>query len=765
MTANEKAGTASPAEKIRAFAARIVKLSRMIVPGRAHKAPGRLPRWLVLARFCFVTGKKFMDDDCMTKASSIAYTSIVSLVPTLTVILTVYSVFSGVGDQKEEFFSKISLFMLDHNIRINIDPVFAAISGLIDNAGKIGVIGSVIMIFSATAMLRSLEKSINDVWKIRAQRPIFLKVIYYWSALTLGPILIIAGATAATTVQQAFSSPNYEAVAMTGKDVWVAGNKNKIMKGDITTLALEDIPLETVDFDNQKVYRYDTASRSLVLTEERIDAIQFKKHRFLDIQFAGSDGWIIGDRGIVLLTGNGGETWRLRKIGDFNLNDILMLDRDRGFVAAESGVIYATSDGGSTWQARAIEGATSNFNSLAFSGQTGIAAGNRGTALLTRDGGATWELRQISVARRGNILTDLKCAQFTGGGVLWITGEKGVILKSPDGGNSWESRSFMQENYSVVHFTSEKEGFVAGGGGMVLRTENGGESWKKFRIPTDMVNALHFSKGHILAAGKNGLIMVSRDNGATWDGMAGKPFLAILLNFFAPFLFIWTLFLFIYIVLPNTKVPFRYGALGATFTAAVWVAFILFFIVYIKAFASGTFAIYGALVSIPFFLLLVYTSVLIVLLGAEVSYVLMHPAEFLSPGAADDGGDIGIYDGVALLAALYGKFESGGGPSDYRELAKAAGGNDGLAARLLERFREAGFLIPAENGGYLPSNSSRNIRIMDVMDSLNAAPYAIPGGERKSGIRKFMGGLFDKIRAEQKKIVGETTIADVIAHQ
>ena len=189
------------------------------------------------------------------------------------------------------------------------------------------------MIFSATAMLRSLEKSINDVWKIRAQRPIFLKVIYYWSALTLGPILIIAGATAATTVQQAFSSPNYEAVAMTGKDVWVAGNKNKIMKGDITTLALEDIPLETVDFDNQKVYRYDTASRSLVLTEERIDAIQFKKHRFLDIQFAGSDGWIIGDRGIVLLTGNGGETWHLRKIGDFNLNDILMLDRDRGFVA------------------------------------------------------------------------------------------------------------------------------------------------------------------------------------------------------------------------------------------------------------------------------------------------------------------------------------------------------------------------------------------------------------------------------------------------
>ena len=41
--------------------------------------------------------RKFLDDDCLTKASSIAYTTIVSMVPTLTVALTFYSVFSGVG--------------------------------------------------------------------------------------------------------------------------------------------------------------------------------------------------------------------------------------------------------------------------------------------------------------------------------------------------------------------------------------------------------------------------------------------------------------------------------------------------------------------------------------------------------------------------------------------------------------------------------------------------------------------------------------------
>ena len=39
--------------------------------------------------------KKFMRDDCLTRASSIAYTTIISLIPTLFVGLTFYSIFSG----------------------------------------------------------------------------------------------------------------------------------------------------------------------------------------------------------------------------------------------------------------------------------------------------------------------------------------------------------------------------------------------------------------------------------------------------------------------------------------------------------------------------------------------------------------------------------------------------------------------------------------------------------------------------------------------
>ena len=100
-----------------------------------------------------VASRKFMLDDCYAKASAIAYTTIISLIPTLTVGLTFYSIFAGMGDKKEELFDRATSFMLEHNIKLNIDPIIETISSLIENAGKIGGVGAIVMIFTATAVL------------------------------------------------------------------------------------------------------------------------------------------------------------------------------------------------------------------------------------------------------------------------------------------------------------------------------------------------------------------------------------------------------------------------------------------------------------------------------------------------------------------------------------------------------------------------------------------------------------------------------------
>ena len=133
-----------------------------------------------------VATRKFLLDDCLTEASAIAYTTIVSLIPMLTVVLTFISVFSGAENKKEDLFRSISLFMTEHSIKLNIDFIFEAISGLIDNAKTIGGIGAILMVVSATATIRALEKSLNKIWSVKLQRTLYQKTIYYWARAYTG---------------------------------------------------------------------------------------------------------------------------------------------------------------------------------------------------------------------------------------------------------------------------------------------------------------------------------------------------------------------------------------------------------------------------------------------------------------------------------------------------------------------------------------------------------------------------------------------------
>lgn len=261
-----------------------------------------------------------------------------------------------------------------------------------------------------------------------------------------------------------------------------------------------------------------------------------------------------------------------------------------------------------------------------------------------------------------------------------------------------------------------------------------------------------------------GIILLASGTYATARLSALISPLSGLINFLAPFAVIWLLFLMAYISLPNTKVPFKAAALGASFTSAVWVAFILLFIVYVKSFADSTFAIYGALAAIPLSLLMVYASSLIILYGAEVAYTLMYPETYHSfKQAFNDRDELHAYRGIILLSLIYRKFESGGGPTAPNELAKTGAGNAGEVNAYLGLFADRGLVIPGCDGSYLPSASSARIRLNDVIDAVTGTSPDAPGG--RSPERRFLAKLFEKITASRRSVVGSLTLKDVIGKE
>ncbi|HPC42237.1 MAG TPA: YhjD/YihY/BrkB family envelope integrity protein [Spirochaetota bacterium] len=723
------------------------------------------------AKVLIVSTRKFIIDDCQTKASSITYTIILSLVPALTVGLTIYSIYYGVGENKKELFDKILLFLNENNIKLNIDPIFDAILGLIENAGKIGGISATVMIFSATAMLRTLEKSMNDIWKIKKGRPMLLKIIYYWAALTLGPIMLAAGMTVATQLSIILSSPNYNAayITETGR-LWVVGEKSTILYSDPAQTNKERISFINltktsgrIDYDNQKVYAYEQGDKSFTEQEGRVEPLELSKTRYRGIQFIGNKGWIVGTNGILLITSDGGYRWNIRKFDAFNFNAIRMLTDTRGIIAAENGSVLTTVDGGETWSVETWEDRP-NLTAIAFFKDRGIITGNHGVILRTENGGKKWDMARLTAATRRNRPISVNDAFFINENRVILVGNEGMILISENGGATWTTKKFKETNYHSAWFFNPNEGVAGGDDGTAIRTANGGESWEEIRVPAISVNAFQLRDDKLWAVGDAGTVIMSKDLGLTWKTVKkGWNFGYTIINFLAPFVFIWLLFLLAYITLPYTRVPFKPAALGASFTAAVWVIFILLFIVYAKGFATGTFAMYGALAAIPLFLLMVYASSVIILYGAEVAYTLMHPHTYRNlKKAFSDRDGFHAYYGLAVIHHVYRTFEMGGGASSLKDIQKALGGGSEQAERYIRPFLKDRLIIQDSDGNYLPANSSENIMVNRIMDIVMDISLDLPVAPGKSSFRNFLGKLFSQITASRQKVVGDITLKELI---
>lgn len=90
---------------------------------------------------------------------------------------------------------------------------------------------------------------------------------------------------------------------------------------------------------------------------------------------------------------------------------------------------------------------------------------------------------------------------------------------------------------------------------------------------------------------------------------------------YTPILLSMAGFTLIYASVPNTKVPFKHAIVSGLFTAVLFEAARSLFGLYVKMFPSYQ-LIYGAFAAFPLFLLWIYVSWVIVLLGCELSCCL-----------------------------------------------------------------------------------------------------------------------------------------------
>ncbi|MBI5730099.1 MAG: T9SS type A sorting domain-containing protein [Ignavibacteriales bacterium] len=271
-----------------------------------------------------------------------------------------------------------------------------------------------------------------------------------------------------------------------------------------------------------------------------------------DIDFPDSkNGWVVGSRGLILNSNDGGETWQ-QQICPITepLNAVDFVDKETGWICSNSSILK-TADGGKNWIIKysedMIEG---RFHDIQFlNNKIGFAVGGKsffglnGVLLKTTDGGETWQdviperlptLTHISIVDEQNIWI---CGFGSFGGTLlftsnlrltwtkkslnapvsWLRAIQFVdkyhgwvgcddddafnFFRTTDGGNTWKSESKetwpLGKGTQSFFFVDSLKGWLGTVPGAstfaIINTTDGGQTWEYLPAGTNIYDVKSFS--------------------------------------------------------------------------------------------------------------------------------------------------------------------------------------------------------------------------------------------------------------------------------
>ncbi|MFL6660824.1 MAG: YihY family inner membrane protein [Rhizobacter sp.] len=136
--------------------------------------------------------QRFREDRLGITASSLTFTTLISLVPLLTVMLAIFAAFPMFAT----FQANVEKYFLQSLVPATIaKPVLSALTQFASKANRLGTVGLVFLVFTAITMMLTIDRTLNAIWRVRTPRPIAQRVLVYWAAVTLGPLLLGASLT------------------------------------------------------------------------------------------------------------------------------------------------------------------------------------------------------------------------------------------------------------------------------------------------------------------------------------------------------------------------------------------------------------------------------------------------------------------------------------------------------------------------------------------------------------------------------------------
>jgi membrane protein len=140
--------------------------------------------------------RRFLEDRGAQAAGSLTYTTLLAIVPLLTVALALSTAFPVF----DEAITTLQLFLFENFLpdAEGLDRISEQILSFSEQAGRLTAIGLAFLLVTAVLLMLTIDDTLNRIFRVRRRRPLGQQVIMYWSVLTLWPVLIGASLSLTT---------------------------------------------------------------------------------------------------------------------------------------------------------------------------------------------------------------------------------------------------------------------------------------------------------------------------------------------------------------------------------------------------------------------------------------------------------------------------------------------------------------------------------------------------------------------------------------
>jgi membrane protein len=138
-------------------------------------------------QFTHFIAQRSSEDRITQVAGSLTFTTVLSLVPLLTVMLALFTVFPVFID----FEQALHDFLVERLMPAQINSqIFEHLNQFAAQAKHLTVVGLIGLGVTAMMTMITIESAFNSIWRVRHPRPLMIRILVYWLILMLGPLLL-----------------------------------------------------------------------------------------------------------------------------------------------------------------------------------------------------------------------------------------------------------------------------------------------------------------------------------------------------------------------------------------------------------------------------------------------------------------------------------------------------------------------------------------------------------------------------------------------